>query len=32
MFNISWNVHIMTNKQVYYKIGHIDGIEQNVEM
>jgi len=32
MFNISCHVHIITSKQVYYKIGHIHGIEQNVEV
>jgi len=28
MFNISCHVHIITSKQMYCKIGHIDGIEQ----
>jgi hypothetical protein len=32
MFNISCHVDIITTKQVYCKIAHIDGIEQNVEV
>jgi hypothetical protein len=32
MFNISCHVHIITSKQVYCKIGHIDAIERNVEV
>ncbi len=32
MFKISCRVHIITNKQMYCKIGHIDDIEQNVEV
>jgi len=32
MFDISWHVHIIIINQMYCKIGHIDGIEQNVEV